>query len=333
MSDVFRLPSLHLGTAFDQPAPRHALPVVLDQKLDGALALIDGAVRAPHRLARVVRPSGLLGIALVPPTGTVTVAMDLRVDELSDRMWHDHSLGATARLRRDEELDAEAEVPDLSGRYRIVRVTAQGRPVAAVALGFRPVDGEPVKQRVRFHVPAGMVGEDGLLILGLESVALEVAGTQGAMSDGAVGVAVGRVRMEAADDPVSPVVAVGRHEKGGAVVLGRPGVAVVNPGTGEGEVTVRVAVRGLSGDRLTGRRERLRRPVTALRQLAEERQLDRTSGIGVRVHDLDGSEVVGASVDGTRVRVPSAAGPFLVVAEKRAGDGTLESVDWSVRAR
>ena len=80
---VFELPSLHVATDFDTASVSHELPISLDQNVPGAVALIDGAVRAPHRLARVVRPSGLLGLSIKPTSDVLTVQADLRVDRLS----------------------------------------------------------------------------------------------------------------------------------------------------------------------------------------------------------------------------------------------------------
>ena len=72
-SNVFRLPSLHLGTDVRRPDRRRSsCPGTLGRGSDSALCILDGANRAPHRLSRMVRPVGLLGIKLGRAVGRRT---------------------------------------------------------------------------------------------------------------------------------------------------------------------------------------------------------------------------------------------------------------------
>lgn len=332
---VFELPSLHVATDFDKQSVSHELPISLDQSVPQAVALIDGAVRAPHRLARVVRPSGLLGLSIVPTTEELTVQVDLRVDALSTRMWHDHLIGTRAKMKRNDDKDAEVELPDVSGRHRSLRITAQGRVVAGAVLGHRPLDGEASSDRVVFQVTPDQIGEDGLLMIGLESTpADERAWSIGAaMEDGAVGVAIARVHLRLGAEPVKPRIAVGRRDDAGALVLGESGVFVVNPGSPDRDSRVEVAVRGVGGDRLRGRRARVKHPGRAVRELAQDRTVDRTHGIAMSVLTLDGAEVPGARVDGPVLELPAGVGPVLVRLQKSTPGGAPSLVDWAVTVR
>lgn len=335
MSKVFQLPSLHVATDFDKVTVSHELPITLDQSIPGAVALIDGAVRAPHRLARVVRPSGLLGLSVVPTSEVLTVQVDLRVDELSTRMWHDHLIGTRAKMKRNDDKDAEVELPDVSGRHRSLRITAQGRVVAGAVLGHRPLDGEATTERVVFQVKPDQIGDDGLLMIGLESTRADehAWSRSAAMQDGAVGVAIARVHLRLGAEPVKPRVAVGRRDDQGALVLGQSGVFVVNPGEPDRPTRVEVAVRGVGGDRLRGRRARVKHPGRAARELVQDRTVDRTHGIAMSVLDLDGAEVPGARVDGSVLDLPAGTGPVLVRLEKSTPAGAPSLVDWAVTVR
>lgn len=332
---VFELPSLNVATDFDKESVSHELPITLDQGVPQAVALIDGAVRAPHRLARVVRPSGLLGLSLVPTTEVLTVQVDLRVDALSTRMWHDHLLGTRAKMKRNDDKDAEVEVPDVSGGHRTLRVTAQGRTVAGAVLGHRPLDGEATSSRVLFRVTPDQIGEDGLLMIGLESSRADESAWQtgAAMEDGAVGVAIARVHLRLGAEPIQPRIAVGRRDDQGALVLGESGVFVVNPGEPDQGSRVEVAVRGIGGDRLRGRRARVKHPGRAVRELAQDRTVDRTHGIAMAVRTLDGDEVPGAKVDGAVLDLPAGTGPVLVRLQKSTPAGAPSLVDWAVTVR
>lgn len=332
---VFELPSLHVATDFDKATVSHELPISLDQNVPGAVALIDGAVRAPHRLARVVRPSGLLGLSVVPTTEVLTVQVDLRVDELSTRMWHDHLIGTRAKMKRNDDKDAEVELPDVSGRHRSLRITAQGRVVAGAVLGHRALDGEATSDRVVFQVTPDQLGDDGLLMIGVESTRADdrAWSTGAAMEDGAVGVAIARVHLRLGAEPVKPRIAVGRHDDQGALVLGQSGVLVVNPGEPDRGTRVEVAVRGVGGDRLRGRRARVKHPGRAVRELAQDRTVDRTRGIAMTPLTLDGAEVPGAKVDGPVLELPAGTGPVLVRLQKSTPSGAPSLVDWAVTVR
>lgn len=335
MSTPFELPSLHLGTAFDRPAKRHELPVYLDQDVPGAVALIDGAVRAPHRLARVVRPSGMLGLSLVRPAGPITVHLDIRIDGLSNEMWHDNMLGSRAKMDRSADKDREVPLPDVSGRHRLLRFTAQGRTVAGAALGLRRYDGEATVEQVSFQVTPDQLGDDGLLMIGMESSRADeqVWPTGAAMQDGVVGIAVARAHLRLGSETIDPRVAVGRHDDQGALVLGQSGILVVNPGLPDTGTELEVGVRSVGGDRLRGRRARVKHPGRAVREFAEDRVVDKTHGIGIAVRTLDGADVPGAEVDGNRLRLPAGTGPVMVRLTKRTPSGEPSLVDWSVRSR
>ena len=71
----------------------------------------------------------------MPTTEVLTVQVDLRVDMLSNRMWHDHLIGTRAKMKRDDDKDAEVELPDVSGRIE------RGEIAAGILLGAASLAG------------------------------------------------------------------------------------------------------------------------------------------------------------------------------------------------
>lgn len=332
MTQNYQLVSLQLGTMFDKPVHTISLPAVVDRGTQDWLALIDGAERAPHRLARIVRPVSLLGLRVDRPGEPLTVTLEFLNDELSSYMWHLHDIGENARMRRRDK-DTEPDLPDISARHRMLAISAQGATVASVVLGLRPHDGAETREKVTFQIPGDIIGPDGLVMIGIDSAGVDGEwGEPGHMVGGSVGLALISVTLEPSGSAAVPAsVATGRRSDQGGVVIGETGFFAVNPGSADAAYEVELKVRGLGGDRLHGRRARAKHPARAAKEYLQDRRVDLIGGIRAEVRDLNGTPVEGCEVRNDRVHVPAGVGPVLVRPEKRNAAGEPMLVDWTVR--
>ncbi len=333
MNDNFRLPSLHLGTRFDEPIVPLAVPGVLDRGSASALCILDGANRAPHRLTRLVRPVGLLGIKLAQPGVGVRVTMRLLADDLSTLMWDRHML----RTLGEPVPDDEEYVPsDVSTRHRLVEVTAQGRSRALAVLALRPSDDGTVRQQVSFVLGPEEIGESGLVMVGLENPGNAPEWSRrDELADSLVGACVARMFVDPLDEPVPAHVSTGRPGHGdNHVSAARPGFFVLNPPSEADAVSVSLEVRNAGGERLRGRRAKVKHPARFVRESVADHRIATAAPAVVEVVDLDGKTVLATEVAEDSGRhefvVPAGAGPTFVRARKLVG-GQPREVDWHVR--
>ncbi len=333
--DIFRLPSLHLGTEFDGPIVPLDVPGTLGKGSDSALCILDGANRAPHRLSRMVRPVGLLGIKLAEPSAGVRITMRLLVDDLATSNWDRHMFA----LRGEPMPEDEEYVPtDVSQVHRMVEVTAQGRSRALAMLALRPNDEGVVRQHLSFELSAEEIGESGLVMLGFEHPAHAPAwALEHELEDSLVGVCIARMMVDPLEERVKPHAITGRPGvEHTPIAAANPGFFVVNPAADAGPVDVTLAVRGAGGERLLGRRAKAKHPLRAARELARDRKVGSSSPATVEVVDLQGETVLDQTVpesDGRhQFTVPAGSGPVFVRARKLVDD-VPHNVNWGVKVK
>lgn len=331
----FQLASLQLGTAFDAPIVPLDVPGTLGKGTDSALCILDGANRAPHRLSRMVRPVGLLGVKLAQPGAGVHITMRLLIDDISTTMWDRHMF-----KQRGEPMPEEEEyVPtDMSGSHRLVEVTAQGRSRALALLALRRRDDGTVRTHISFELSADEIGDSGLVMVGLETPrhAPEWSRTKD-LTDALVGVCVARMGFEPLDERVKAHASTGRPGvEHTPIVAANPGFFVVNPDAENGAAEVVLTVRGAGGERLLGRRAKVTHPVRYAREVAQDRRADASAPAAVEVVDLAGHTVLETTVQESGGRhaftVPAGTGPCFVRARKLIGDDPT-AVNWGVRVR
>lgn len=296
MAHNFHLPSLDLTSPFEDPAGELALPGVVAEGADPAVAVLTGAYRPPTSVCRFLHTEGLVGIQLggeLPPV--LRVRLVLRTDWLTDKKWRERNqrIVDARALRGIATDDVELEIED---RPRLVEVQAQGR-VRAHALLRR--DDEPdawVRQRLAFDVRTDELDESGLLLIGVGPT----ASTDG-LPDPAVGVVVRRIKVEVPDGPLPGTVSTGRPGADGwAPYDVRAGYAVVNAPDEHTPVRVEVSRESAPAGRFAGR-------------LAKRRPADL---------DVSGTDATGGAVALTDLRrdpagsvsfeVPAGAGPVRV---------------------
>jgi len=231
----FQLPSLHLGTEFDEPTHALALPGSVSRGNHPALVLLDGASRAPKRLSRVVRRTALLALKIDRPTGPIRVSVALMLDAISTEVW-----------RHISRVEPE-EMPDETGRHRLVEVSIQGLPRAVLLLGSRPgADRDSTKQRVSAHLQPEEIGESGLLAVDFKLPDhLPAWAREGLLEEPVAGVCVNRVLVEPLAGHVAPSLStsVAPQRRWHPVPTG-PGFFVVNPGSALGPVRVQLRAAG-----------------------------------------------------------------------------------------
>jgi hypothetical protein len=331
----FRLPSLQLGTAFDTPIVPLDVPGELSKGTDSALCIIDGANRAPRRLSRLVRPVGLLGVKLAEPRSAIRVTVRLLADDISTMMWDRHMF----RLQGEPMPEEEEYVPsDVSTRHRLVEVTAQGRSRGLAMLALRHGDDGVVRQHVSFELQADEIGDSGLVMVGLEHPRHAPGWSlDHVLEDSLVGVCVARMMMDPLDERVKSHVLTGRPSVDHTpVVAANPGFFVVNPAADGGQVDLSIAVRGAGGERLQGRRAKVKHPVRYARELAQDRKAGSATPAAVEVVDLQGNTVLETTVPESGGRhdftVPAGSGPVFVRARKVLDDEPT-NVNWGVRIK
>jgi hypothetical protein len=329
----FRLPSLQLGTEFDGPIVPLEVPGRLGKGTDSALCILDGANRAPHRLSRMVRPVGLLGIKLAQPGSGVRITMRLLVDDISTQMWDRHMF----RLRGEPMPHDEEYVPsDVTTRHRLVEVTAQGRSRALAMLALRRHDDGVVRQHVSFELPAEEIGDSGLVMVGLEHPRHAPEWSRhNELDDSLLGVCVARMMIDPLEDGVRSHVVTGRPGvEHTPIAAANPGFFVVNPAADGGPVDLELTVRGAGGERLLGRRAKVKHPLRYARELAEDRRAESATPAAIEVVDLQGATVLDTTVaeSGGRHRfaIPGGTGPVFVRARKLIDDQPT-NVNWGVR--
>ena len=336
MSSNFRLPSLHLGTSFDARITPLEVPGLLEKGSAPALCMLDGASRAPHRVSRLVRPMGLLGIKLANPEGGVRVRMRLLADDLSTQMWDRHMY----RLQGEPMPEDDEYVPsDVSTRHRLIEVTAQGRTSALAVLALRANDDGIVRQHVSFEINADEIGESGLVMIGLESPGQAPAWARAKeLEHSLMGTCVAKVWVDRLDERVSARVSTGRPGvEQTAIAAASPGFFALNPAGDNGATTVRLAARGAGGGRLLGRRAKAKHPLRFARETYQDRRVDTSSPAVVEVVDVKGATVLESKVSQNRkglyeFDVPAGVGPVFVRARKLVG-GRPRNVNWGVKAR
>lgn len=334
MNDNYRLPSLHLGTAFDEPVVPLEVPGTMGHGSSKALYILDGANRAPRRLSRVVRPIGMLGVRLAEPRVGVRVTLRLLVDDRATMMWDRHMRQRGEPKPEDEEY----VVSDLSSRHRLVEVSAQGRTRALAVFALRPGDDGVVRQHVTFELSPEEIGDSGLVMVGLEDPAIAPDWTrQNQLEAGMVGICVARMTVDLLDERVRAQVSTGRpgaHRS--AVAAANPGFFAVNPAHDDGPVVVELSVRDAEQDRLHGRRAKFKHPLRFAHQHLEDRRLHDSSAVAVEVVDLAGQSVLEAEValaDGRcAFELPAGTGPAFVRARKLLGGAPVPS-NWGVRTQ
>ena len=192
--------------------------------------------------------------------------MRLLVDDISTGLWDRHML----RQRGEPIPDEEEYVPtDVTSRHRVVEVSAQGRSRALAMLALRRSDEGIVRQHLSFELPAEEIGDSGLVMIGLEHPAHAPEWTrQNELEDSLVGVCVARMVVEPLDKPVKPHVLTGRPGvEHTPIAAANPGFFVLNPASDGGPVDVSLAVRGAGGERLQGRRAKVKHPLRYSREL------------------------------------------------------------------
>ncbi len=331
----FRLPSLQLGTEFDAPIVPLEVPGVLGKGSDSALSIVDGASRAPRRLSRLVRPVGLLGVKLAEPRTSVRITLRLLADDISTAMWDRHMLRQQGEPIPDEEEYVPSDVTD---RHRLVEVTAQGRTRGLAVLALRRADDGIVRQHLSFELAAEEIGESGLVMVGLEHPRHAPAwSTERELEDSLVGLCVARMMVDPLEERVRPHALTGRPGvEHTPIAAANPGFFVVNPDAEGAPVRVRLTARGAGGERLEGRRAKVKHPLRAARELAEDRKVGLSTPVQVEVVDVQGQPVLDTLVeesDGHHEFVlPAGAGPVFVRARKLV-DGEPTPVNWGVKVK
>lgn len=335
MNANFMLPSLQLGTDFDDPIVPLEVPGTLGKGSDSALCVVDGANRAPHRLARMVRPVGLLGVKLAEPATAVRITLRLLVDDISTTMWDRQRF----RLQGEPMPDEEEYVPtDVSKVHRLVEVTAQGRSRALAMLALRRTDEGIVRQHLSFELPAEEIGDSGLVMVGFEHPRHAPGwARENELEDSLVGVCVARMHVDPLEERVKAHVITGRPGlEHTPIAAANPGFFVVNPAKDGGPVNLVIHPRGAGGERLLGRRAKVKHPLRAARELAADRRVESSGPAEIEVVDLQGETVLEQTVpesDGKHAfTIPAGTGPAYVRARKVVGDEP-RNVNWGVKVK
>lgn len=332
MTENFRLPTLRLGTEFDQPVIPLDLPATLERGSNRAMAILDGADRAPIRLSRMVRPVGLLGIKTSACSVPVRVRLSLLADELSSRMWDREQRRVT---REEPKLDDAGQViiSDHRHQHRLVQVSAQGRPRALALLTWRPADGEFTRTTVEFEISAEDLGGSGLIMIdfGMPATQPDWA-REGQLAGGVTGICVESIQLEAAGRPIPTHASTGRPKIAETQVIGRnPGYFVLNPGQG-GAVRVRATPHWADDERLPGRRAKVKHPVRFAREWSADRRVSGLGGATVSVVDSAGTEVLRESMhrqgSAYSFELPAFEQPCYVQLHKRVGGGSPRLINW-----
>lgn len=328
----FKLSSLHLSTEFDEPIEPLNIPAVAKKGSDPALCILDGANRAPHRLARAVRRVALLGLKVANPERGARVTITLLVDSLSTKMWDRvHSENPEERVLENE-----------FGRHRLIEVAAQGRRRGLVTLAHRPPDEKGIRQRLQFDLSGDEIGDAGLVMIGFEEPAnIPAWAREDMLEDSVVGLCVANIKLEPLDgNPVAAAVSGGRP-KDRANSPSKPGFFVVNRGDVSGPLEVTLVPRiPMHAAPNSGRRGRLLSPVRML-QKQRLRFADRDRALGraeVEVVALSGEEVVKTSLSPTqegtfRFQLPQGEEPLYVRAVRVGGAAKSRPPEWQVRLK
>lgn len=331
----FRLPTLRLGTPFDEVVVPLDLPAELRQGSNKALAILDGADRAPIRLSRMVRPVALLGIKTSVRHTAVRVRMGLLVDRLSTQMWDRERRRAT---KQEPERDHRGRVvlPDVRDKHRLIQISAQGKPRALALLSYRDSDGEFTNTRLEFEIGAEDVGESGLIMIDFdEPTWMPEWAKVGQLPGGLTGVCVGRIVLEEAGEPVPSHVSTGRPGMDGVDIGGRtPGYFVVNPSHDAAASRVEVVPHWADDERLLGKRAKVKHPMRAAAEWTADRRVSGLGPASVEVVDTEGNEVLSGPLKrsgrGYAFDLPAGLGPVYVRVRKKVGAGEPRLINWYV---
>lgn len=328
-SEVFELPSLHLTTEHDPPVVSLGVPGRVTRGSDPVLWLVDGAVRAPRRLSRLLRSDALLGLRLDPPTGPVRLRITMVADNLSTWLWQNRDdAHATPTLA----LSPDVAFEDVSRLHRLVEVRAQGKVRGVAVLALRPGDQDATtRYRLEFDLDPGEV-DDGLLLLDLLAPSVRPEALEaGLMEAGLIGVGIARVELFAPDEPLEVSLSTGRPRvESAANTLAETGAFLLNPGSKDGPATVELR-------RLTapvpafGRRAMLRHPAAYVRS----RRPPPSGPLEVEVSELAGDVVVQQRLEPNgelpmRFVVPSVSRPLFVSVAEHGDDQSAPS-RWRVQ--
>lgn len=327
----YQLSSLHLSTTYDDPIEPLVVPGNATRGAESnVLTVLDGANRAPNRLARLVRRVGLLGLRVANPARGVRVTVCLIADDMSLEMWgHSH-------------LDEDGK-PLLShdhACHRLVEISAQGRTRAVAMIVRKPGEEKSIVE-VTFDVPGEEIGDSGRLMLGFEQPAdCPPWAEAGLMPDGVVGLCVRNVKLALIPDKPSPWFVSGgrspRSEPG--VTLTRPGFFMVNPGGEPGPVELTLAPQEAPRRPAPqGRRAKLKEPALRVRDAqkgARAAMLARRE-VEVEVVSFSGQPLLQERIRpesaALRVRLPETAEPCYARARVVPRRGrSPKAIDWSV---
>lgn len=328
---TFRLSSINVATPFDDPVHPLVVPSTAAVGDSPALCMLDGANRAPHRLARLVRRVAMLGLRLQNPETGVRVTIRFLVDENSTSMWR--------RAHLDDE--GEPVLEDEFGKHRLIEVSAQGRRRAAVLL-CRERGQEISRGQVTFDLAAEEIDGSGIVMFGFEPPHHAPDWVErDLLEDSAVGVCIRSVQVEAlpAEPTIGALSAGSAHQRDELVGV-RPGFLVVNPGSESGPVHLSIGPARRGPRQVHGRRARLVEPLHQVRDLGarvSERHQSRGSVLA-DVVTMEGAAlpvVVESGEDGRHsLRLPAIDEPVFVRARLTNGSSRPpRAVEWRVRLK
>jgi hypothetical protein len=156
-TDVFAGRWFGMGTEFDRPAARLAVPGAVTSGRRSELRLDDGLTRGDGVVGRFDASPALVAVKLAPVRSDVTVTVRLVADEDTAAWW--------------ERRVPESVQPRSPHEPRLLRVRSQGRTRGAVVLARRPWD-FALRGRVRFafRLTPDELPDDGILIVELADV-------------------------------------------------------------------------------------------------------------------------------------------------------------------
>ncbi|HEX6445453.1 MAG TPA: hypothetical protein VF053_10220 [Streptosporangiales bacterium] len=161
MSDLFTERWFGMGTEFDRPPARLAVPGAVTTGRRPELRLDDGLTRGDGVVGRFEASPALVAVKLAPVPGDVTVTVRLAADEDTPAWW--------------ERRVPESVRPRLPHGPRLLRVRSQGRTRGAVVLARRPWDfALRGRARFAFRLTRDELPDDGFLIVEFADVARDL---------------------------------------------------------------------------------------------------------------------------------------------------------------
>lgn len=189
---TYRLPSLDLATAYDEPITALRVPGSAAGSDAPGVFLTEGCIRPSGRLLRLTQPRAVLGLRLAGAPDPLRLTFTLLSDRKAQSMWR--------QLDRDDDAPAPGSDRD---RPRVVVVSVGGRPRGAARLVRRAGEAR-AEARLVVDLPAADLDESGVLLVEFHE---PVPGgrwyADGLLPDGPVGVCVVSLEVGAATDPAS----------------------------------------------------------------------------------------------------------------------------------